>query len=113
MAILSKAAILSADDRRYDVVSCPEWGGEVRVRGLTAYEQGYVTKLIGDDKKNEVGIKVVQFGCVDENGDRIFNSEDIKQLQTKSYAAIERVGKRILQLTGLGNQDEIEAAQKN
>jgi hypothetical protein len=34
-------------------------------------------------------------------------------LKTKSYAVIERLGKRILELTGLGDQDEIEAARKN
>ena len=113
MAFLTKTAILTAEDMKYDSVPCPEWGGDGRVRGLTAYEQGYVTNLIGDDKKSEVTLKVVQFGCVDENGERLFSSEDIKQLQTKSYAVVERVGKRILQLTGFGNQDEIDTAKKN
>ena len=113
MALLSKSAILSADDQRYDVVDCPEWGGEVRVRGLTAYEQSYISKLDGDDKRNEVTLKVVQFCCVDENGERMFSPEDIKQLAQKSYAVINRLGKRILKLTGFGNQDEIEEARKN
>ena len=112
MAILSKAAILSADDHRYDTVDCPEWGGDVRVRGLTAYEQSAIMKL-GEERKNEAVVKVVMFGCVDENGQRLFDAEDVKQLQTKSYAVIERLGKRILQLTGVGNQDEIEDARKN
>lgn len=113
MALLSKTAILSADDRRYDIVSCPEWGGDVRVRGLTAYEQSYISKLDGDDKRNEVTIKVLQFCCVDENGERLFTAEDVRQLQDKSYLVINRLGKRILQLTGFGTQDEIEEARKN
>ena len=113
MAILGKNAILTADDLRYDTVDCPEWGGEVRVRGLTAYEQSCISKLINDEKRNEVTLKVVQFGCVDEDGERIFSADDIKQLATKSFVVVDRLGKRILRLTGFGNQDEIEDARKN
>ena len=101
------------NDQRFDSVSCPEWGGDVRVRGLTAYEQSYIATLVGDEKKNEVTLKVVQFGCVDEEGGKMFTTDDMAVLKTKSYAVIERLGKRILELTGLGDQDEIEAARKN
>ena len=113
MALLSKSAIMSADDQRYDVVDCPEWGGEVRVRGLTAYEQSCISKLVNETKQNEATVKTVQFACVDENGERMFSPEDIKQLASKSYMVIERLCKRILQLTGFGDQDEIEEARKN
>ena len=113
MALLTKAAILSVDDQRFDVVACPEWGGEVRVRGLTAYEQGHISKLANEGKRNEVTLRVIQDGCVDANGDRGFDAEDIKQLQTKSYTVIDRIGKRILNLTGFGNADDVEDAKKN
>ena len=115
MALLSKTAILTADDQRYDIVQCPEWGedGEVRVRGLTAYEQGCITKLVNEDKRDEVTLKIVQFGCVDENGERLFSADDTRQLAMKSYKVIERLGKRIYQLTGFGDADEIEEARKN
>lgn len=113
MAILGKNAILTADDLRYDTVDCPEWGGEVRVRSLTAYEQSHISKLVAEDKRNEVTLKVVQFACVDEDGERIFSADDIKQLAMKSYTVIERIGKKIYQLTGFGDQDEVEDARKN
>ena len=113
MGFLTKAAILAADDAKYDTVPCPEWGGDVRVRGLTAYEQSVVAKLVQDDKKNEITLKVVQFGCVDENGDRLFTGSDVKDLAQKAYPVIERVGKAIVKLTGMGGEDEIEAYRKN
>ena len=113
MALLSKTAILTADDQRYDIVQCPEWGGDVRVRGLTAYEQGCITKLVNENKRDEVTLKIVQFGCVDENGDHLFGADDTKQLAAKSYTVIERLGKRIYALTGFGDADEIEEARKN
>lgn len=113
MAFLSKSAILSADDQRFDIVPCPEWGGDVRVRGLTAYEQSYITKLVADGKRDEVTLKIVQFCCVDENGERLFSADDMAVLKTKSYTVIERIGKKIYQLTGFGDQGEIEEAKKN
>lgn len=113
MAFLTKQAILSADDMKYDSVSCPEWGGDVRVRGLTAYEQSFIAKLIGEEKKNEVTLKVVQFGCVDENGDRLFTANDLKELSQKSYPIIERIGIKIMHLSGMGNDEEVESIRKN
>ena len=113
MTFLSKSAILAVDDQRFDSVSCPEWGGDVRVRGLTAYEQSYVSKLATEGKRNEVTLKVVQFGCVDDDGGNLFTSDDLAVLKTKSYKVIERLGKRILGLSGLGDQSEIEEAKKN
>lgn len=113
MAFLTKTAILAVDDQCFDSVSCPEWGGDVRVRGLTAYEQSYIAKLIAEEKKNEVTLKIVQFGCVDEDGSKMFSANDMEVLRTKSYKVIERLGKRILELTGLGDQSEIEEAKKN
>ena len=113
MAFLSKNAILAADDYKYGTVSVPEWGGEVRVRGLTAYEQSIVAKLVTDEKKSEVTLKVVQFGCVDENGERLFSSADVDQLKTKSFSVIQRLGEKILKLTGIGDADEVETLKKN
>ena len=113
MAFLSKNAILSAEDYRYASVPCPEWGGEVRVRGLTAYEQSIVTKLITDEKKHDVTLKVVQFGCVDESGERLFSASDMDQLRQKSFAVIERLGEKIMKLTGVVDDAEVENLKKN
>ena len=113
MAILSKAEIFATDDRKYDDVPCPEWGGEVRVRGLTASEQSVISRLIFEEKKNEISMKVVQFGCVDENGERLFSQKDLDALGKKAYPIIDRLGRRIMQLTGSGDENEIEEAKKN
>ena len=113
MAILSKAEIFAIDDRKYDDVPCPEWGGEVRVRGLTASEQAVISKLVFEEKKNEISMKVVQFGCVDADGERLFTTKDLEALGKKSYPVIERLGRRIMELTGSGGEAEIEDARKN
>ena len=113
MALLTKAEIFQIDDRKYDDVPCPEWGGEVRVRGLTASEQAVISKLVFEEKKNEISMKVVQFGCVDADGERLFSTKDLEALGKKSYPVIERLGRRIMELTGSGGEADIEEARKN
>lgn len=113
MAILGKTAILTADDFEYADVHCPEWGGEVRVRGLSAADQAYIAKLSNQDKKETLTLNVFIRGVVNENGERIFTNADIDELKTRSYAVIERVAKKIIELTSKGDADTVEALKKN
>jgi len=113
MAFLTKTAILAADDFKYAVVSCPEWGGDIRVRGLTAAEQARVARMVNEGKTDDIAVVVTIMGCVDEDGERIFDSSDKEQLKARSYAVLDRIGKKILELTGSGDADSIEDARKN
>lgn len=113
MAILSRSAILSADDFVFANVPCPEWGGDVRVRGLTAADQQYIAKLNKEEKTDEMTLAVFIRGVVDENGDRIFDSKDRDELRKRSFAVIDRCAQKIAELTGRSDPDGIEAARKN
>ncbi len=113
MALLNKQSVLSVDDFQYDTVPCPEWGGEMRVRGLTAAEQSLVYKRYKDDKTEDFDVIVCIMGCVDENGERIFSNEDKPWLRQKAFAVLDRIAKRIISLTGDTDQESIETAQKN
>jgi hypothetical protein len=113
MALLSKQSVLSVDDFQYDTVPCPEWGGEMRVRGLTAAEQSLVYKRYKDDKTEDFDVIVCIMGCVDENGERIFTNEDKQALRQKSFAVLDRIAKKIIQLTGDNDSEGVEEARKN
>lgn len=113
MAILSKQAILSADDFKFADVSCPEWGGDIRVRGLTAADQAFIAKLSNQEKTELLTLNVFVRGVVDENGERIFSLSDMDDLKKKSYAVVERVAKKIVELTSPGDADAIESLKKN
>lgn len=113
MALLGKSAILSADDFQYALVPCPEWGGEVRVRGLTAADQAYISKLTAQDKKEALTLTIFIRGVVDENGERIFSSSDTDEIKKRSYAVIERVAMKIVELTSSGSAEAIENLRKN
>lgn len=113
MAIIGKSAILTADDFDYADVPCPEWGGEVRVRGLTAADQAFIAKLSKDDKSEALTLHTFIRGVVDENGERIFTAADIDDLKKRSYAVILRVAKKIAELTSPGDADAVEEMRKN
>ena len=113
MAILTKSAILSAEDFEYALVPCPEWGGDVRVRGLSAADQAFIAKLSNQDKKEALTINVFIRGVVDDNGERVFNSTDIEDLKKRSYAVVERVAKKIIELTSPGDAESVDTLRKN
>ena len=113
MAFLTKSAILSADDFKYATVSCPEWGGDIRVRGLTAAEQAKIARMVSDNRTDDIAVVMTIMGCVNEDGERIFDSGDKDLLKARSYAVMDRIAKKIIELSGSGDADSIEDARKN
>lgn len=113
MAMLTKASVLSVDDFSYAIVPCPEWGGDMRVRGLTAAEQAAISKKVNAKNTDDIAVVVALMGCVDSNGDRFFDQSDKDALKGKSYAVVDRLAKKILELSGSGDPDAIENARKN
>lgn len=112
MAYLGKAEILAAADLQYDDVSVPEWGGTVRVRGLTGRErdafEAAVTSAKGKDVKlnlQNVRARLVALSVVDADGARIFDERDIGALGEKSAQALERVFQAAMRLSGLTPTD--------
>lgn len=120
MKKLSKAEILDALDLKTEIVEVPEWGGAVTVRTMTgadrdAFEEQLVR--VGPDGKREPDLrnmraKLVALTVIDENGDRMFNEDDIRALTAKSAAALARVADAAQRLNGLG-ADSVEEAEKN
>lgn len=115
MAILSKKAILEADDLPRRVVSVPEWGGEVLVRGLTGaerdqFEAGTLVKR-GKDydvQLTDLRARLVVLSVIDENGERLFDTADVEALSKKSASALNRVFEVAQELSGLTANDVAE-----
>lgn len=113
MALLNRSAILSVDDFKYATVPCPEWGGEIRVRGLTAAEQATIARKVNDKKTDDIAVVVAIMGIVDGDGNRVFEVSDKDALKGRSYAVLDRIAKKILELSGSGDAEGIEEARKN
>lgn len=116
--LLTKEAILTANDLVTEDVEVPEWGGTVRVRAISgaerdAFEQAIVTRKGKNVTTNLANIraKMVALCVVDEHGQRLFGDKDVLLLGTKSAAALDRVFTVAQQLAGLTDKDVDELAE--
>jgi len=116
---LDRAAILAVPDITTEDVEVPEWGGVVRVRGLTASQRDKfeADSLQGKGKNARVNFtnlraRLVALCMVDEDGNQIFEERDTHVLGQKSAAAIDRVYSAAMKLSGIGD-DDIEELTKN
>ena len=119
MALLTRDAILGADDLPKELVPVPEWGGEVYVRALAgaerdAFEQSIVERKGKSTKMNlrNMRAKLVALSAVDEDGKRLFSEEDAKLLGRKSALALNRVFEVAQRLSGLSS-DDMDEMTKN
>ncbi|WP_433699102.1 hypothetical protein [Nocardiopsis sp. CA-288880] len=108
---LGRDAILSADDRLYDTVAVPEWGGKVRIRSLTGTERDrFEADVAGNGKKlrlDNVRSKFVAKCIIDAKGNQVFSSSgaDIAALGKKNASALNRVFEACQKLSGLTDED--------
>ena len=114
MTLLSRDQILKAEDLQAETVEVSEWGGKVRVRGLTGaqrdeYEASVVDMRGRNTRINMVNAraKLVALTVVDEKGNHLFTPADVKALGAKSAKAIQRVFDVAMRLSGL-SEDTIE-----
>lgn len=88
--ILSRDAILAAEDRRFVEVEVPEWGGSVRVASLTAAQLLEYLSLARKEGSEHVGWLLA--ACiVDGDGKPLFTPGDVPALQAKSPSAVLRL----------------------
>lgn len=119
-SLLSIDAIVAKDDAIYEIVPMPEWGGDVRIRGLTARERDdyeaslYYKAPDGSQKVNFSGARerLVARGLVDAEGKRLLTDSDAGKLAAKNGKAMERLFDRIRELSGMTNT-EIETMVGN
>lgn len=115
MTTLDRAAILAAQDIQTEVVNVPEWGGDVRVRGMTGVQRDAFDRATVDaDGKADLtnfAARLAATCVVDDQGNPLFTLDDIDLLADKSGAALQRVSAVAMRLSGLGAEGA--AAAKN
>lgn len=111
-AFLGRDEILNADDLTTEVVEVPEWGGKVRVKGLTGEERDqFEASVIGENTKNKrrnlgnLRARLVAMAVVDGEGKALFKRGDIPALGRKSAAALDRVFEKAMELSGMRDED--------
>lgn len=124
MALLGRAQIDAAMDRRWEDVPVPEWGdgAEVRVMELSAADRGYIEagSVVAQGESASFQVeslkvyrqKIVALGLVDEHFQRLYSNKEIAKLGEKSGAVIERLALKIQELSGMGRFG-VKAAEGN
>lgn len=121
MALLTREAILGIEDIPTEDVDVPEWGGTVRVKGLTGKDRdAFEASIVGDTaaKKGQsrklnmanMRARFVALSIVDEQGVRVFSDGDVTALGAKSSVALNRVYTVAQRLSGLSDEDVEELA---
>jgi hypothetical protein len=117
MPLLTREAILEADDRQFRDVEVPEWGGTVRVATMTGrardrYEAGLYQDQGKETTYDNLRARFLSHCVVNEAGDLIFSVGDLEALGQKSSAALDRVFKVASDLNGT-SADGVEDIAKN
>ncbi|GHI91272.1 hypothetical protein [Streptomyces olivaceus] len=122
MALLSKDQITKADDRKWEDVPVPEWGGSVRLLGMSGTERNaYQSSLVvlgPEGKPSRMNMadqlaKLVGKCLVGEDFERLFTDKEVKALGAKNGAVLERLGKIAQRLSGLRKEDVEDAEGKS
>lgn len=117
--LLGRDQILKVNDISTEDVPVLEWGGAVRVKGLTGAERNdfEASMVQGKGKNASVNIKnatakLVALTIIDEEGNLIFKPADVEALGKKSGKALSRVYEVSARLSGITEED-MEELTKN
>lgn len=116
--LLKRAEILAADDLKKEVVSVPEWGGDVMVRALPS--DAVIDLMVEYSARTKDGKTWKEFTSYflskticDESGAAIFDDDEGRQaLGQKSQAAIAKLFKAANALNPMTDKD-VADAEKN
>lgn len=119
MALLTADQILTADDRTYEIVDVPEWGGQVRLRSLTGKERDHFEASLQEKRGSSVKQNIENFRArlvalcvVDEEGKLLFtNKQQVLLLGNKSVAALQRVFNKANEMNGISEGDVEELTE--
>jgi hypothetical protein len=119
MSYLNKGDILGASDDEFVDVDVPEWGGKVRIKGLSGAERDRFESSLAKMHKGQMvpdlinsRARLVAMSIVDDNGRRMFADTEVVQLGSKSSKALDRVFEAATRLSGI-NPEEIEKIQED
>ena len=107
--------ILETNDLPLEAVEVPEWKTTVYMRGMTAIERDHWELSIYEAKgikMENIRARLVVLTICDENGNRLFNDDEVEKLGKKNAKVINRLFEIAQRLSGIGSKD-VEELGKN
>ncbi len=92
---LTRAALLSAQTRRFEEVEVPGIG-TLRLASIAGIDWENWRDAITQKDQAEVSARLIAISAVDEAGARIFNNEDVAELKKLDGALLHKLGLAIV-----------------
>jgi hypothetical protein len=129
MGLLTKEQIKAADKKKFVDVPIKEWGGDVRIRELSASErdmwesEGILTEVGDPDETGaqkvtakfnpkHVRARLVVRCIVDANGKRMFADDEVAAVGSLSASTVEKLFEAAKKINAIDAKD-IEELEKN
>lgn len=111
--LLTADEILAAEDIQTEIVHVPEWGGSVRVKGLSGTERdAFEASLVENagTKRQRLSLanvraKLCALTIVDEKGAQLFRETQLGKLGGKSASALDRIYAAAQRLSKISDAD--------
>lgn len=111
--ILNKDQIFAAQDLQVSYIDIPEWGGQIKVKEMSAADRIEFEKQQSSDlKPSEMIVRLVLMTCVDDNNQRIFSNDDLQALEQKSPSILLKIFNESMKINIL-NSEKIEEKAEN
>ena len=123
--MLNRDQILNRQAGRFETVTVPEWGGDVRIkafcvrdRAIIETEFGRLGRLMRADDPAAVSglfrlqVTLVALSVVDESGEALFTLDDLPELEKQEPDAIRIIADAASALNGFATK-AVEDAAKN
>lgn len=114
MTILSKDAILGANDIKAEDVTVPEWGGSIRIAVMSgrARDQFLALNSTKEEGYSLFQARLLAATVVDESGNLLFTADDIETLRGKSRIVLDQLTDVATRINGM-NAEAVGDATKN
>lgn len=116
MGVLSKDQIVSADDAGRELVSVPEWGGDVYIKVMSGTERDNFESWCSKSSKREdmtnLRAKLLSLCLVNEAGVRLFSDNEMQALGSKSGIVLNRLY-HAARAVNCYDQKDVEELEKN
>ena len=106
--------ILNASDIQEEIIEVKEWDVKVLIKGMTGTERASMLKK-STDKDGNTDLHsifphlVITCAHDPETSKKIFTNADKDMLNNKSASAVEKIAKKALELSGLGEEAQDKA----
>jgi hypothetical protein len=113
--LLSKEALQKKDDLPTRTVEVPEWGGSVRLRGLSGKKRMQMRRCYdaktGEIADDEVLAKVLVWSMVGADGKPVLTESDVPWLIEKNGVVLVRLAEAVMEMSAMTEKSAAEVKE--